>query len=91
MRNSHHKVGYVPAQWPKELSCETKSLTCVSICALLCGAFLEIIAMCYFRESFKEEGGGGNPEVGFRRPVSFTDSATRVRPWGPMLDLPGPP
>ena len=30
--------------------------------------------MCYFWECFKEEGGGGHPELGFRRPVFYPGS-----------------
>lgn len=80
----------MPAQWPKEPLCETKSLTCVSTCALLCGAFREMIAVLYFGESLEEEGGEGDLELNFRRHVFFPGSATRARPQGPALDLPGP-
>lgn len=79
-KNSHPEVGYIPAQRPKEPPCETKSLTWVSACALLCGASLKIIAIFYFWESLKKKGNGGNPDLGFRRPASYTGSATGVRP-----------
>lgn len=46
--------------------------------------------MCYFWECFKEEGGGGHPELGFRRPVFYPGSAHGDRPQGPTVDLPGP-
>lgn len=57
-----------------------------SACALYC----VMCFMLYFWECFKEEGGGGHPELGFRRPVFYLGSAHLDRPQGPTLDLPGP-
>lgn len=54
---------YLSAQWPKELSHVTKLLTCVSACALSCGASLGIIAMFYFESLFKRKERAESLEV----------------------------
>lgn len=73
---------YMSTQWPKELSRVTKSLTCVSACALVWCTF-GIIAMFYFESLLKRRE--------LRTMTSWLDSVTgRLRPWSAAPCLPGP-
>lgn len=62
-----------PNRWP------------TSACALYC----VMCFMFYFWECFKEEGGGGHPELGFRRPVFHPGSAHGFDPRVPLLTFLG--
>lgn len=75
---------YTFAQWPKEPSRVTKLLTFVRQClCFIVWCIFGIIAMFCFESLLKRKERAENLDV-------LSRLCHRVRPWGPVLPLPGP-